>query len=35
MDLPPNPVEEADESIKPREQGLPDSNSSESVKSEC
>ena len=34
MELPPNPIEEADESIKPREQGLPDSDSSESVKSE-
>ena len=34
MELPPNPVEEADESIKPREQGLPDSDFLESVKSE-
>ena len=34
MELPPNPVDEADESIKPREQGPPDSDSSKSVKSE-
>ena len=34
MERPPNQVEEADESIKPREQGLPASDSSESVKSE-
>ena len=34
MELPPNPVEEVDESIKPREEGLPDSDFSESVNSE-
>ena len=34
MERPPNPVEEANESIKPREQGLPASDSSESVKSD-
>ena len=34
MDYPPNPVEEAVESVNPGEQGLPASNPSEFVKSE-
>ena len=34
MDCPPNPVEEATESVNPREQGLSTSDPSESVKSE-
>ena len=31
MDLPPNPAEEADESVNPRDQGLPISDPSEYV----
>ena len=34
MDRPPNPVEEAVESVDRKEQGLPASDSSESVRSE-
>ena len=34
MDRPPNPVEEAVESVNPKEQGLPASDPSESVRSE-
>ena len=34
MDRPPNLVEEAVESVNPKEQGLPTSDSSESVRSE-
>ena len=34
MDRPPNPVEEATESVNPGDQGLPISNPSESVRSE-
>ena len=34
MDRPPNPVEEAAESVNPRDLGLPASNPSESVRSE-
>ena len=34
MDYPPNPVEEGVESVNPKKQGLPASDSSESVKSE-
>ena len=34
MDRPPNPVEEGVESVNLKEQGLPASDSSESVKSE-
>ena len=34
MDCPPNPVEEGVESVNPKEQGLPASYSSESIKSE-
>ena len=34
MDRPPNPAEEATESVNPGDQGLPVSNPSESVRSE-
>ena len=34
MDRPPNPAEEATESVNPRNQGLPISDPSESVRSE-
>ena len=34
MDRPPNPVEEAVETVNPKEQGLPASDSSKSVRSE-
>ena len=34
MDHPPNPAEEAAESVNPGDQGLPASNPSESVRSE-
>ena len=34
MDCPPNPVEEAIESVNPKEQGLPVSDPSEYVESE-
>ena len=34
MDRPPNPVEEPVESVNPKEQGLPTSDSSESIRSE-
>ena len=34
MDRPPNPIEEATESVNPRDQGLPASDPSEYVKSE-
>ena len=34
MDCPPNPAEEAAESVNPRDQGLPTSDPSEYVRSE-
>ena len=34
MDCPPNPVEEEDESVNPRDRGLPVSDPSESIRSE-